>query len=42
MIRRGWTDRDIALVLGGNFRRLLTRVWAPAGLDEPDPPAKNG
>lgn len=27
MIRRGWSDKNIALVLGGNFRRLLGSVW---------------
>ena len=27
MLRRGWNDTDIALVLGGNFRRLLGEVW---------------
>jgi membrane dipeptidase len=27
LIRRGWTDQNIALVLGGNFRRLLGAVW---------------
>jgi membrane dipeptidase len=27
LIRRGWKDPDIALVLGGNFRRLLGEVW---------------
>lgn len=29
MIRRGWSDRNIMLVLGGNFRRLLGGVWKP-------------
>ena len=28
LIRRGLSDSDIALVLGGNFRRLLSAVWA--------------
>lgn len=37
LLRRGWSDHDIALVLGGNFRRLLAQVWAPAGLDLPMP-----
>ena len=27
MIRRGWNDADIVLVMGGNFRRLLGEVW---------------
>lgn len=27
LIRRGYGDADIALVLGGNFRRLLAQVW---------------
>ncbi|MEZ5463160.1 dipeptidase [Dokdonella sp.] len=27
MIRRGYSDSDIALVLGGNFRRLLGEIW---------------
>ncbi|MGY4397573.1 membrane dipeptidase [Sphingomonas sp. UYAg733] len=27
LIRRGWSDANIALVLGGNFRRLLGAVW---------------
>jgi len=27
LIRRGWSDANIALVLGGNFRRLLGTVW---------------
>ena len=28
MLRRGWKGADIALVLGGNFRRLFGEVWA--------------
>jgi membrane dipeptidase len=28
LVRRGHTDSDIALILGGNFRRLLGAVWA--------------
>lgn len=27
MIRRGYSDADIGLVLGGNFRRLLGEIW---------------
>ncbi|WP_232328567.1 MULTISPECIES: dipeptidase [Sphingomonas] len=27
LIRRGWSDANIALVLGGNFRRLLAATW---------------
>lgn len=40
MIRRGWKDNDIRLVLGGNFRRLLETVWKPA--DALPVPAPNG
>ena len=28
MLRRGWKDADVTLVLGGNFRRLLGEVWS--------------
>lgn len=27
LVRRGYSDSDIELVLGGNFRRLLGQVW---------------
>jgi len=27
LIRRGWSDTNIALVLGGNFKRLLGTIW---------------
>jgi membrane dipeptidase len=27
LIRRGYNDRDIQLILGGNFRRVLTQIW---------------
>ncbi len=27
LIRRGWSDANIGLVLGGNFKRLLTTIW---------------
>lgn len=35
LLRRGWREDDVALVLGGNFRRALGEIWvadaAPAG-----------
>lgn len=35
LIRRGHSDDDIRLVLGGNFRRLLGEVWeAPGNSDD--------
>lgn len=30
LIRRGYDDRSIELILGGNFQRVLTEIWAPA------------
>ncbi|PYK17301.1 MAG: dipeptidase, partial [Verrucomicrobia bacterium] len=27
LIRRGYTDADIELILGGNFRRVLGQIW---------------
>ncbi len=27
LIRRGYSDRDIELVLGGNFERVLAEIW---------------
>lgn len=27
LIRRGYGDADIALMLGGNFRRALADIW---------------
>jgi membrane dipeptidase len=27
LIRRGYNDADIQLILGGNFRRVLTQIW---------------
>ena len=27
LLRRGYTDRQIELVLGGNFQRVLTEIW---------------
>jgi membrane dipeptidase len=31
LIRRGYSDAQIGLILGGNFRRALTEIWKPAG-----------
>jgi membrane dipeptidase len=28
LIRRGYSDADIALMLGGNFERVMTALWA--------------
>ncbi|HEX6861485.1 MAG TPA: membrane dipeptidase [Thermoanaerobaculia bacterium] len=30
LIRRGYTDRQIELVLGGNFERALGEIWGPS------------
>ena len=27
LIRRGYTDRDIEGILGGNFRRVFGEIW---------------
>ena len=27
LIRRGYSDRAIELILGGNFQRVLTGIW---------------
>lgn len=29
LLRRGWTDDQIALALGGNFERALGEIWQP-------------
>jgi membrane dipeptidase len=29
LIRRGYSDRSIELILGGNFQRVLTEIWGP-------------
>lgn len=29
LIRRGYSDADIELVLGGNFKRVLGQIWKP-------------
>ena len=31
LIRRSYSDAQIALILGGNFRRVLGEIWKPAG-----------
>ena len=30
LIRRGWGDDDVRLMLGGNFVRVLSELWSPA------------
>lgn len=30
LIRRGYSDKAIELILGGNFQRVLTEIWQPA------------
>ena len=27
LVRRGYSDHDIALILGGNFQRILSEIW---------------
>ncbi len=40
LIRRGYDDRSIELILGGNFQRALTEIWQPpAERSEPSKPA---
>ena len=29
LLERGWTDAEVELVLGGNFRRALGQIWQP-------------
>jgi len=31
LIRRGYSDADITLILGGNFQRALTKIWSAPG-----------
>jgi membrane dipeptidase len=40
LIRRGYSDNDIAGILGGNFQRVLTKIWSVA--PAPDPNQKYG
>lgn len=39
LIRRGYTDHQIELVLGGNFRRALGQIWGPPAVPAPVAPA---
>jgi membrane dipeptidase len=27
LVRQGYSDADIELILGGNFRRVLAQIW---------------
>jgi len=40
LIRRGYSDKDIAGILGGNFQRVLAKIWSVA--PPPDPNQKYG
>ena len=40
LIRRGYSDNDIGGILGGNFQRVLTKIWSVA--PAPDPNQKYG
>ena len=40
LIRRGYSDNDISGILGGNFQRVLTKIWSVA--PAPDPNQKYG
>ena len=31
LIHRGYSDANIELILGGNFQRVLSQIWSPAG-----------
>ena len=31
LVRRGYSDANVELILGGKFRRALAEVWGPAG-----------
>ena len=35
LIRRGYDNRAIELILGGNFQRALTAIWGPGGAAGP-------
>jgi len=36
LIRRGYSDKDIAGILGGNFQRALTKIWSVAPAPDPN------
>ena len=40
LIRRGYSDQDISGILGGNFQRVLSKIWSVA--PPPDPNQKYG
>jgi membrane dipeptidase len=40
LIRRGYSNNDIAGILGGNFQRVLTKIWSVA--PPPDPAQRYG
>ena len=35
LLRRGWREDHVELVLAGNFRRALGEIWAPAAPPAP-------
>ncbi len=35
LIRRGYSDEHIELIMGGNFARMLAQTWVPEPQDEP-------
>ena len=36
LLRRGYTDRHVELILGGNFQRALTGIWGAGALQSDD------
>lgn len=40
LLRRGYSRADVALVLGGNFRRALREIWSP-GWSSQRPPSRD-
>lgn len=40
LIRRKYSPEDIALILGGNFQRVLASIWSPAGTPADQQPAQ--